>query len=38
MDGLSLRVVRSISAEGLVPQQQTPQTSPTRVREQAPVS
>jgi len=38
MDGLSLRVVRSISAEGLVPQQQTPQTSPTRVREQAPIS
>ena len=38
MDDLSLRVVRSISADGLVPQPLTPQTPPTRVREQAPIS
>jgi biopolymer transport protein ExbB len=38
MDELALRVVRAISAEGLSAQRPTPQSSPTRVQEQTPVS
>lgn len=38
MDELALRVVRTISAEGLQARKPAPQPSPTRTREQTPVS